>query len=312
MAQTPNVIDGAYKPLVDKNTNGRQRLLRMGQRASLGSIGWAYNDDDAVPYDQVLSLIAGAGSGDMLAAVYDPTGQATDIFDINNILQGNNISQTMLVFDNGVGQQSQLSSAQILVGSAFGTVSMDATGLLYCDDGASKRTELDFDSLTIMVGGTPRTSITLGTITVGDGGFNLISIDGSTPEIRVTDGTHSILIGVGLFNDGGAGGGIDFSGTSGDIVLPTGKISAIGWQTDTLFAFTGTGLSLQGSATPSEGSILIRPNNDIEVLMKSASRFNISDGGGTAKYAIEGIPGFSGSGIFTNFTIQGGIITAAS
>lgn len=312
MAQTPNVIDGAYKPLVDKNTNGRQRLLRMGQRASLGSIGWAYNDDDAVPYDQVLALIAGAGGGDMLAAVYDPTGQATDIFDINNILIGNNVSQTMLVFDNGGGQQSQLSSAQILVGSNVGTVSMDATGLLYCDDGASFRSELDFNSLTIMIAGIPRASLVLGTLNLSDGGLNLVTLDASVPQLRLSDGSNIINIDNLSISDGGGGGGINFSATVGDIVFPAGKISGIGWQTDLMFGFTGSGISLQGSATASEGSILIQPNNDIEALVKSASRFNLSDGTGTAKYAIEGTSGFSGSGVFTNFTIQGGIITNAS
>jgi hypothetical protein len=52
---TANINDGSVVPLVTKETNARQRLVRQGLRATLGSIGWAFNDDDVVPYDQAIA-----------------------------------------------------------------------------------------------------------------------------------------------------------------------------------------------------------------------------------------------------------------
>jgi hypothetical protein len=60
---TPNINDGRIVPLVTKETNARQRLVREGLRASLGSVGWAYNDDDVVPLDQAIYLISISGGG---------------------------------------------------------------------------------------------------------------------------------------------------------------------------------------------------------------------------------------------------------
>lgn len=303
---TPDVNEANPVSIVPNNFgNGRRFLTRDGQRNSLAGIGWAYREDDAVPLDQVLTLISGGGGGDMLAAVYDPTGQATDIFNIENILAGNNVATTTLIFDSGSGAQTQVGVGQVLTGSATGTASMDSTGAIYSSDngsgGPEHRTEVQFDDLVMSVAGITRVHITSNSAAFSDGaGQNIILDPVSTLSIQVTDGirtstlsdrllvfdngiTQMVISDVAI-NDGGLGGGIDFSGTTGDVLFPNAGNFKIG------------------------SSIIWEPGGGV-LRFDGMSVFEIPTG---SVYSIGGSNGFTGTGSFTNFTVEGGIITAAS
>ncbi len=220
-------VESGYKPIFANKTNARVRLVAQGARATFGGVGTAFNPDDAVPFDQVLSLLAGGGFGDMMAAVYDPTGQATDIFDIDNILTGGNIATQMMVFDSGGGQQAQLSDGQLLVGSPGGTASMDATGTIYStnngDGGPELRTEIQFDTITVTEAGVDLVQITSQFSrfldTTGQTIIELNPGNASISAIDLFNGTR-IDITPNAINDSALGGGIDFSATVGTILFP--------------------------------------------------------------------------------------------
>ena len=60
-------------PLFDINTNERIRLVRDGLRAPLSSIAWAEENDDAVPLDQLLSLIVSMGGSFIPPGITPPS-----------------------------------------------------------------------------------------------------------------------------------------------------------------------------------------------------------------------------------------------
>ncbi len=204
-------VESGYKPIFANKTNARVRLVQQGIRATLGGIDTAYNSDDAVPLDQVLALIGGGGGGDMLAAIYDPTGQATDIFNIDNILTGNNVATQMLVFDSGGGQQAQLSDGQILVGSGPGTASMAADGTIYSSDngsfGPEQRTEITPGVINLLTGGITTVTMDPTQAGFGDGTANInMSYTAGVANIIVTDNTAIASMAV---NAGNARIGVD-------------------------------------------------------------------------------------------------------
>ena len=60
---TRNPIVDAPDPLVKTDYRSRQHLVPSPNRTPLAGVAWAYQEDDAVPLDQVQALIAAAGSG---------------------------------------------------------------------------------------------------------------------------------------------------------------------------------------------------------------------------------------------------------
>lgn len=93
-------------------------------------------------------------------------------------------------------------------------------------------------------------------------------------------------------DDAGSGFGIDFNGTTGQILFPSGGI-VIG--------------NMQVAQNSIDASAM---GSDMDITVPAGKNFNLISAGGA--YTIDGTPGFTGSGLFTNWVIQGGIITGAS
>ena len=230
-------------------------------------------------------------SGDNISELVNNSGYITSN-DFNNGGEagganrdlGNTDAFALSFITNGVGRINILSTGEVGIGTSTPAATLDVVGSGQFSSKVAISTTVPAGSNFLQIGGTGNAGIAL----IGSYSNSAINITntGSGEAIRVNN----------------SAGGIEMTGSGNPLrVLDITSTSVIGR------------LSVGQDVTVLNPNKFVVSNGDSVFSGSNVTVTNANvDVTGTGIYKIGGVNGFTGTGAYTNFTIVGGIITAAS